>query len=233
MQISAIDKFSLIDFPWKSSCIVFTPWCNLRCKYCHNKQFVLPELIKEIKKYNISLKDFFAFLEKRKLLLDWVSICWGEPTLQLWLIDFCKKIKDMWFLVKLDTNWSNPELLKELIKLNLLDYISMDIKSSFDNYKSLTESKIDTRNYKKSINIIMWSWVDYEFRTTVCKWFHTKDDLLNIYKYIRWARKYYLQNYKDLDCLDNNSSFSSFSHEDLEEMKTYWLDYIKNIWIRY
>lgn len=230
MQISSINKFSLIDYPGKISCVIFTPGCNMRCLFCHNPEFVLPE---KIKKNNfIKEKDFFDFLETRKWLLDWVSICWGEPSLQKDLKSFCKKIKNMWFLVKLDTNWRDPDLIKDLIEESLVDYIAMDIKTSFKKYSSITNIKEINLPYIKSINILISSNIDYEFRTTVIKWYHTKDDIVEVFKQASQAKNYFLQSYRPGNTLEKNFNWKSFTIKELEEFKNLWKTEVKNIWIR-
>ena len=116
VQISWINKFSLIDYPWEISCIIFTPGCNFRCGFCHNSQFVLQSKLREVYKTLIPERAVLNFLEQRKWNLTGVSICWWEPTLQKKLIDFCKKIKKLWYKIKLDTNWRSPKVIKKLIK---------------------------------------------------------------------------------------------------------------------
>ena len=179
MLISWIQKTTLLDYPGKVSTIIFTPWCDLRCKYCHNSQFVLPELLKSFKTY-IPEEVFFNFLNTKIWILDWVVICWGEPTLQKDLVEFCEKIKKLWFLVKLDTNWRDPEMLKKLLDKNLVDYIAMDVKTTEDKFQNLTWIKPDFKKYLQSIEIIINSNIDYEFRTTVVKWYHKKEDIEKI-----------------------------------------------------
>lgn len=230
MQISWINKFSMIDYPNKVSCIIFTPWCNLRCGFCHNSEFVLPKLIKN--NTIIREDDLFSFLSSRKWLLDWVSICGWEPTLQKDLALFCKKIKDLWFAVKLDTNWIKPEVIKELIEKKLVDYIAMDIKNPLDNYYSITWVKEQTDNYQKSINIIKNSQVDYEFRTTVIKWIHKEEDIEDIAKFINWTKAYYLQNYRPWDTLQKDFNWQSFTSWELTKLKQIAEKYISNVDIR-
>ncbi|MBR2386976.1 anaerobic ribonucleoside-triphosphate reductase activating protein, partial [bacterium] len=165
MLIGGVEKTSLIDYPEKLTAVVFTIGCNFRCGYCHN-----PELIKLKEDSKIlDEEDFFAYLEKRKGLLDAVTITGGEPTLQNDLADFIKRVKDMGFLVKLDTNGCSPEILEKLINEKLLDYIAMDIKNSIDNYNKVVRNFTDKEKILKSINLIMNSGVDYEFRTTTLK----------------------------------------------------------------
>jgi len=232
MQISWINKFSLLDFPWKVSCIVFTPWCNFRCAFCHNPEFVLPELLKESIKNLISEKAFFTFLEKRKWLLDWVSVCWGEPTLQKDLFEFCQKIKNMWFLVKLDTNWRNPNIIKKLLKEKVIDYIAMDIKNPAWKMSEIAGVQLKEEAYLKSINILLNSSIDYEFRTTVIAWVHKRDDIEKISKLISWAKNYFIQNFKKKNILKPDFDWKSFDSNSLEIFKEIALKYIEKVEIR-
>ena len=232
MQISWINKFSLIDYPQKTSCIIFTPWCNLRCSFCHNPEFVLPELLENTLKDLILEKAFFNFLEKRKWLLDWVSICWWEPTLQKDLEDFCRKIKDMWYLVKLDTNGRDPDLLKRLIDDRLVDYVAMDIKHTLFKYSQITWVVENTETYLKSINLLISSNIDYEFRTTVVKWEHFVSDIENIAKILDWAKKYFIQNYRKWNIIKPDFVWESFIESELVEFKKIWEKYIEKVWIR-
>lgn len=197
MQIIGLQKLTLIDYPGKIACIVFLARCNFRCHFCYNSDLVLPEKIK--KQPKISEKKFFNFLKRKKKFLEGVVITGGEPCLNKKLPEFIKKIKEMGFYVKLDTNGSNPEMLKELIKKNLVDYIAMDIKTNLTNYKNVIGVKIKIlKKIKKSIEIIknMNKKIDYEFRTTVVPNIHTKEDILQITKEIAPAKKYYLQNFQ-------------------------------------
>lgn len=142
MQLSAIKKSTLLDYPGKIATIVFTPGCNLRCGFCHNPEFVLIEEIEKIRHDFISEEIFFRFLSTRIGFLDGVVICGGEPTIHTDLPEFCRRIKDLGFLVKLDTNGSNPEMLEKLLNQELVDYIAMDIKHTFDKYSEITENRI-------------------------------------------------------------------------------------------
>jgi len=232
MKISWINRFTLIDFPWQTSCIIFTPWCNFRCGFCHNSEFVLPEKLKEILKNLIPEKVIFNFLRERKWLLSWVSICGWEPTIHKDLPEFCKKIKDMWFLVKLDTNGQSPEIIKELLEKKLVDYIAMDIKNEIWKFSESAGIQLNEKPYLESIKIILNSNINYEFRTTVIKWVHNKKIIENITKYISWAKNYYLQNYKWWNPLDPNFIWESFTTNELNEFKNIWKKYIINVWIR-
>lgn len=169
MQLSAIKKSTLLDYPGKLATIVFTPGCNLRCGYCHNREFVLPEELQKIRHDFIGEDVFFRFLRTRVGFLDGVVICGGEPTVHADLPEFCRKIKDLGFLVKLDTNGSHPEMLEHLLRMEVVDYIAMDVKQSFDRYTEVTGKNTDISRYLRSIEIIRTGAPDYEFRTTAIK----------------------------------------------------------------
>lgn len=199
MILGGLQRTTLIDFPGRVACTVFVSGCNFRCPFCYSSELVLPEKI--IKHPVISEKTFFDFLKKRKGLLDGVVICGGEPTLNKDLPAFCGKIKKMGFLVKLDTNGSNPEILKKLIKDNLIDYVAMDIKQSNGEasglkYQKAAGVKIDLNKIEESIKIIKDSGIDYEFRTTVVPGIHEKEDILEIAKWLSPSKRYYLQSFR-------------------------------------
>lgn len=231
MLISGIKKTTLLDYPGKVSCIIFTAGCNLRCQYCHNSEFVLPEKIKLIKDF-IPEEIFFNFLKTKIWLLDGVVICWGEPTLQKDLEPFCQKIKDMWFLVKLDTNWQNPDILKKLLEKNLLDYIAMDIKWDYENLENLIW-KYDQQKYFESIKLIKNSDIDSEFRTTLIKNYHSLDDFETVVKQITGAKKYFLQNYKWGNTLQEDFDGKSFLSWELIDFKNIALQYVEKCTIRF
>lgn len=197
MQIGGVQKTSLLDYPDKISAIVFTYGCNFRCGYCHN-----PELIVMKNEPAWTIAGFFEFLNSRKGKLDGVVITGGEPCLQKGLIDFIKQIKDMGFLVKLDTNGTFSSVLNDV--LPFLDYIAMDIKAPLYKYKYITKVDIDTEIIKKSINIIMNSGIDYEFRTTVVKSQLNMEDFEAIGQLIKGAEKYYLQKFVPSKTLDKS-----------------------------
>lgn len=203
MILGGFQKFTLIDYPKKVAAIVFTVGCNFRCGYCYNVNLVLPKKIKP--EDEILEKDFFDFLESRKNKLDAVVVTGGEPTLQKDLENFIAKIKKMGFLVKLDTNGSNPNLLQKLIDKKLIDYVAMDIKNNINDksYQKIVCTKLNIENILKSVNILLAGKVDYEFRTTVAPGVGKKD-ILAIAKKIKNAKKYFLQEFKALDIIDNS-----------------------------
>ena len=187
--IGGIQKTTLTDFPQKIAAIVFTQGCNFRCGYCHN-----PELL-EFNKTNFEVREFLEFLKTGQGKLDGVVITGGEPTLQNGLYDFIKNIKDLNFEVKLDTNGTNPKILEKLINDNMLDYIAMDIKAPLKKYPEITGVDVNIKDIQKSIKIIMNSGIDYEFRTTVVKSMLTIDDIIDIGKMLKGAKRYYLQKF--------------------------------------
>lgn len=211
MQIGGFQKFSLIDFPGKISAIVFTQGCNFRCPYCHNPELVDPQKYTQL----IPENKIFAFLQTRRGQLDAVSITGGEPTLHHDLPDFIHKIKEMGFLVKLDTNGTNPEMLSQIIKQDLVDYMAMDIKAPLQKYSILTGSEVDESTILRSISLIEKSGIDYEFRSTLVKHLLTPDDVLNMGIMLGPAKRYFLQKYvpnKSLDIgLEKLSNFSQDS----------------------
>ena len=187
MKIAGFVKNSFVDFPNKISSVIFTKGCNFNCWYCHNKHIIGNET-----QQLIDEKEVFEFLNKRKNLIDAVVISGGEPTLQIDLKDFIIKIKKMGFCVKLDTNGSNPHIVEDLLNCNLLDYIAMDIKTSLQNYDKVCGIKVNIENIKKTIEIIMNSNIDYEFRTTIAPEIQ-QEDIDDILQIIKNSKNYYLQ----------------------------------------
>lgn len=226
MQIGGVQKTSLLDYPDKISAIVFTYGCNFRCGYCHN-----PELIVMKKEPAWTSAGFFEFLNSRKGKLDGIVITGGEPCLQNGLTDFIKQIKNMGFLIKLDTNGTFPQILKEV--LPFVDYVAMDIKAPLYKYKDVTQVNIDTEKIKESINIIMNSGVDYEFRTTVVKSQLDKKDFIAIGELIKGAKKYYLQKFIPSKTLDkrlmNEKTYSDKEFSDIVDILSL---YTKNVSFR-
>ena len=202
MLLGGLQKFTLIDYPGKIACTVFTIGCNFNCPFCHNPELVDPELIK--KQPKIPEKYFFEFLKKRKGDLEGVCITGGEPTCQKDLPEFIKKIKKLGFAVKLDTNGSNPEMVKKLIDKKLLDYIAVDVKG-------LPIPEI--------AEMIKNSGIDCEFRMTVVPKLHSKKNILEIAKNLAPAKKFFLQQFRPNKTLDPNfAKEKSYSRKELEEI---------------
>lgn len=216
MKIGGLQKFSLIDYPDKVACVVFTQGCNFRCPYCHNPELVKPEMFLE----SLNEEEFFDFLKERKGKLDAVVITGGEPTLQYDLIEFIKKIRDLGFLIKLDTNGSNPGMLKEIIDQKLVNYVAMDIKAPLDKYESIAGTKTDIKKIKQSIELIKNSGIDYEFRTTVVKNMLSPKDLKQIGEEIKGAKKYFLQKFISSKAVDEKMlNETTYTDEEFKELE--------------
>jgi len=230
MKIGGFQKFSLIDYPGKISAIIFTQGCNFRCPYCHNPELVNPKLFTDTLDEDLIL----SFLKKRVGKLDGVVITGGEPLLQHDLIEFIKKVKEMGYFVKLDTNGSYPEILRELLAKNLIDYIAMDIKAPLEKYHDVVRADVCTEKIMKSIRIILNGNIDYEFRTTVVKDLLTEDDLICIAKLIRGAKRYVLQRFVMSKILDKSfaSNAKCFSEDELNTIKEKVKKYVSECIIR-
>ena len=221
MRIGGFQKLSLIDFPGKVSCIVFTMGCNFRCPYCYVPQLVLPEKMKKLKE--IPIAEIFSFLQKNKGLNEAVVITGGEPTLQPDLPEFIRRVKAMGYSVALETNGTNFEMLRNLIEGKLVDYVELDIKNKLDFEKyNLTVGGVLTEemfeNVKKSIKLLLEGKIAYEFRTTVVKEFHTIEDIVEIAKTIKGAKVYYLQNFRaDVEVI-GGEKFTPMDEETLKEI---------------
>ena len=226
MFINGIQKMTLLDYPGKCACTVFLAGCNLRCPYCHNASLVTgqpPEAMTE--------EEFFSFLARRKGLLDGVCITGGEPTLRKDLPDFIRKIKQMGYLVKLDTNGSNPELLRRLIEEKLVDRVAMDIKNSPELYTPTCGGREILDHVRASVSILMEARVEYELRTTCCKPFHTLEAMESIGKWLSGAKEYYLQAFVDSGDLVG-TGVSGFTKEEMEALRQAVLPYIPSTRIR-
>lgn len=212
MIISGMQKLTLLDYPTKTACMIFTGGCNFNCSYCHNSSLIKNEQTSFIKE-----EEVLEYLEKRKKVLDGLVISGGEPTIQVDLKHFIAKVKQIGLKVKLDTNGYNPKVLQDLINNNLLDYIAMDIKGDFLDYDDICGKKIDSKKILESIEIIKKSNIDHEFRTTIIKQYHTIDKIKKIKELVKDS-KYYLQNFKiSKEVLNKN--LTSFSEEELNLIK--------------
>jgi len=201
MILGGLQKITLIDFPGKIAATVFLSGCNFFCPWCYSPELVLSEKIK--KQPKVSEKEFFDFLKSKQDLLEGIVICGGEPTLNEDLPEFIKKIKKMGYLVKLDTNGSNPKMLKSLIDKKLVDYVAMDIKTSKDNYLKVFGKKVKIKDIEKSVEVLKNSKIDSEFRTTVVPTIHTKEDFIKIAKWIGGKNiKYFFQNFRPEKTID-------------------------------
>ena len=209
MKIAGLQKLTLLDYPSKTACIIFTQGCTFKCSFCQNS-----ELIPLSGNEEITEDDIINYLIKRKNVLDGVVITGGEPTIQKDLKDFIKKIKELGYLVKLDTNGANYSMLKELIEENLIDYVAMDIKTTFEDYEKVIKTKTKMDNIKESIKLLKNSSISHEFRTTIIKNIHDIGKILEICKYLGDSEKYYLQNFEQSEYVVDKT-LESFSKEEL------------------
>ncbi|MCU6746992.1 MULTISPECIES: anaerobic ribonucleoside-triphosphate reductase activating protein [Lachnospiraceae] len=194
MVIQGLQKLTLLDYPGKVACTLFTAGCNFRCPFCHNASLVTHV----DRKNDIPEEEVLAFLKKRRGLLDGVCITGGEPLLQPDIEVFIRKIRDLGYLIKLDTNGSNILLLKRLAEEGLLDYVAMDIKNAPDKYGvTIGIEEYDLENILQSVEFLLSGSIPYEFRTTVVREFHKREDFAAIGRWIRGAEKYYLQSFQD------------------------------------
>ncbi len=197
MKIAGFQKLTLIDFPSKLAATVFTAGCNFRCPFCHNPELVLLTEKMDPQEEKVKEEEFFQFLKTRQNKLEGVCITGGEPTIQTNLLKFIKKIKNLGFAVKLDTNGTNPAMLQAAYKKKILDFVAMDIKNSPQNYSKATGIKFDLEKIRESIRLIQNSGINYEFRTTVVPSIHRKADLMAIGQWLKGSQKYALQTYRD------------------------------------
>lgn len=191
MKISGIQKLSLVDYDRHIGATIFVSGCNFACPFCHNAGLVAGT------ESQIDTNDILEYLQKRFGLLEAVIISGGEPTLYPDLPKFIEQIKKMGYLVKLDSNGTNPEMIKYLYENHLIDYIAMDIKNSFEKYPTITNKNCDIEKIKQSIKYIMSCGIDYEFRTTLVAEFFDENDIKKIGKNIAQAKRYYLQKFED------------------------------------
>jgi len=223
MHFHGFYKSTLLDYPKHLAATVFVGGCNMRCPFCHNASLVLrPQTQPEF-----SEEEILAYLRKRKNILEGVCITGGEPTIYSDLPLFAARIKEIGLKVKLDTNGTNPAMIRHLADNNLVDYIAMDIKNSLEKYALTAGNKfISPDDIKESVSIILSGKTDYEFRTTVVSELHTADDMESIGNWVRGARAYYLQPYKDSGDVIS-SGFSSPGKETLIRYRDILASYVE------
>ncbi|MCF7820015.1 MAG: anaerobic ribonucleoside-triphosphate reductase activating protein [Candidatus Pacebacteria bacterium] len=236
MKIAALEKLTLIDYPNHLAAIIFTVSCNFRCHYCYNPMLVWPKKgsgkkDKNEKAYSlISENELFQFLKYRQGKLEGLVITGGEPTLQPDLETFIAKVKDLGYLVKLDTNGTRPEIVARLLDKKLIDYIAMDFKAPIEDYKKVVNVNLDFRKIAKSVKMIAGSKIGHEFRTTVLPQLLSPADIEKMAKYLPKNSKWYLQQFKSESDLVNMNykKFSAYSDKDMESLVNIAKKYIKN-----
>lgn len=230
LTIKGLQKTTLVDYPTKVACTLFLPRCNFRCGFCYNKDLVID--------YDslptISEEEVFNFLEKKKRWLDGVVFSGGEPLLHEELPLFVRKVKEMGFLVKIDTNGTNPAMVKELINNRLVDYIAMDIKSPLEKYDKVAGVKVDKDKIQESINTLKGSNIDSELRLTCVPTLHSKEDIKKIGEWLKGNKKMFIQQFQPKEKMIDVSllNVNPFSKEELEEFKGILSKYIERVEIR-
>lgn len=230
--IKGIQKTTLVDYPGKVAATIFAAGCNFRCPFCHNSTLVI-----EDKKNNlpdIPAEEMLAYLARRTHQLDGVCITGGEPTIHQNLPEFIKKIKELGYQVKLDTNGTNPQMLKELLVANLLDYIAMDIKGPLESYAQIVGVDVDVEKIRASITLIINSGVKHEFRTTVLPVFHNSENIKSMGCLARGADAFYLQQYRSSEgVLDSNfQNESAYTADELELLTRTLAPYVTKVAVR-
>lgn len=228
MRICGLNRTTLLDYPAHVAATIFLGGCNFCCPFCQNGDLVLrPESQPMIAKEEVT-----DFLKKRKGILTGVCITGGEPTLEKGLEAFIAEIKEMDYLVKLDTNGYRPEIIKELLDKELLDYIAMDIKNSRERYcETAGLRQMDIGKIKETIDMVMGSGADYEFRTTLVKELHEKEDMIAIGKEIKGAKAYFLQGYRESGGVIA-AGLHAYSKEEMEEMASLIRPFVPNVQLR-
>lgn len=217
MRIFGLQKMTLLDYPGKLACTIFTGGCNFRCPFCHNASLVLPERAAE----TIDKAEVLRFLEKRRGMLEGVVVTGGEPLLHEDIADFLRKARDLGYALKLDTNGTFPDRLRALVEGGLLDYVAMDIKNAPLLYEKTVGSRdFDLAKIEQSKDYLLAGHVDYEFRTTVVRGLHTADSLTAAARWIVGARAYYLQQYRDSGDVLHPVGLGAFADPEMRELFT-------------
>ena len=228
MKICGLNKTTLLDYPGRVAATIFIGGCNFRCPFCHNSSLVLHSSLQP----EFSQEEILSFLKKRCGILDGVCITGGEPTLYPELTDFLREIRELGYEIKLDTNGSRPDVLKSLAEKGLIQKAAMDIKSSPEHYEILTGiSHPDLTAIRESISFLMNGSLDYEFRTTVVRELHTENDFRKIGQWLKVAKAYYLQAYRDSEDV-LQPGFSSYSASELNAFREILLETIPLVEIR-
>ena len=230
MMLQGLQRLTLLDFPSKLACTVFTRGCNWRCPFCHNASLVLPTAFQAP---DVSIDDFFQFLGKRQGILDGICISGGEPLLQSGIEDFILEIRDMGFQVKLDTNGTSPERLRRLSEGGLLDYVAVDIKNSLERYgETVGIPNYDTSAVEESVDFLLTGNQPFEFRTTVISEFHDAESFYKIGEWIHGNEPYYLQQFVDSGDLVGNIRLHPVDAEGMNHFKEIVSAYVPNVELR-
>ena len=229
MIIHGFQKLTLLDFPTKTACTVFLSGCNFRCPFCPNASLVLPEQMVQ----DTNEEEVLSFLKKRVGVLDGVAVTGGEPLLHKDIGGFLSKVKALGYEIKLDTNGSFPELLMELVKDGLVDRVAMDVKNSPELYAhTVGLEKLDMAPIERSKEFLLSGTVDYEFRTTVVKGLHTRESLRGAAEWIKGAKEYYLQQFKDSGNVLNIAGLGAFNEKEMHALADGLRDLVPSVQVR-
>ena len=229
MLIAGLQKLTLLDYPGRVACTVFTPGCNFRCPFCHNSSLVLPERLSQ----DTDEEQVLSFLRKRQGVLDGVAITGGEPLIHKDIGSFLEKVRSLGYSIKLDTNGSFPERLMELIRAGLVDRVAMDIKNSPRLYgKTAGMEDMDISAVERSKDFLLLGSVDYEFRTTAVKGLHTAESIREAAKWISGAREYYLQQFKDSGDVLSLQGLSAFDASEMHALVEAAAEFVPAVQVR-
>lgn len=228
MVIAGLQNLSLVDYPAHLAATIFLQGCNFHCPYCQN-----PDLVPVHNEFNFSEEDVLFLLPKRKDFIEAVVVSGGEPGIHKDLLRFVKSVKDLGLKVKLDTNASNPDQLEEMLRLRLLDYVAVDIKTSFEKYNLVSKLKDIRKNVERSIYVTMLSTVPYEFRTTCVPGIVDEKDFLAIGKCVKGAKKYCLQQFRPSVTYDKSfQKVKPYTEKRLHAFKDILKEFVQEVEIR-
>ncbi len=229
MKIAGLQKISMVDYPGYICATVFTQGCNFRCGFCHNRELMTTDT-----DFGFSQQEFFKYLNSRKNIIEGICITGGEPTFWPELVGFARQIKNTGMKLKLDTNGSNPEMIKDLLGKGLLDYIAMDVKTSFEKYHFFKVPEKIEEFLAQSIQIIISSKIPYEFRTTCVPGIVTEEDIYSIAEAIKGAKKHCLQQFRSHEnVLDEKFlRLKPYSKNKLDEFKSILEAFVEDVTIR-
>jgi len=229
LSIKGFVKTTLVDYPGKVACTVFLPKCNFGCGFCHNKDLVLnPDKIKAV-----SEQEVLDYLKEKKQWIDGIVVTGGEPLLHKELSGFLAKVKELGYLVKLDTNGTDPSFLKELLDKKLVDFVAMDVKNCIERYDETARAPVDMEKIKESISLIK-DCKDHEYRTTVVPGLHTEEDIKKIGEWLKGSKKFSIQNFRADDNVieEKYKAMKSFSKEELGKFKKILENYVGEVEVR-
>ena len=228
MAIKGFQKLSLVDYDGYISCTIFLGGCNLRCPFCHNSSLVVGKLNEN---EDISFESILKYLDKRKGVIQAVCVTGGEPTVTSNLKEMLLEIKKRGYFIKLDTNGTNYFVLKDLLEQKLVDYVAMDVKNSLTKYNLTTDTNIDANTIKKSIDLLINSNYEYEFRTTLVDEFHKEEDIKEMSELLKGAKKLYLQKFVSSEnCI--NSSLHEVNVDKANQFVLMLNKNIENVYLR-